>query len=472
MAVEQAGQGALEDCGLRARSLPLKGITPGPFHVADDGQGAAARMSQERRGQRRQKGFRSDLGAVLERLLGEIVTARRAGAVTGEEKGEETAEGGVGSQVVAGEIEVLGDGAFPGPRPRPVAAEERTLVRALPWIAHGEFHAVTGGEEEGRRLPAAEEPRELGLGGGFLDAGAHLPVRPRRAQGGRDRRHQALAAHPGGGVAGVLDAEEAHPTRQIDPTGFRGHDARGVMSVVLDAIEREPAHRVLHVELGLEAERHRFRAADQEQVVGHLRRIGRSRSGTVAGEELRLRLVGPKAVRLFVHLEQVAGLLAAQREQRRERLADRRIGVVGEDDSPTGLVQPLGVHPLLDAEVLAVLLFVAEAQLGEVLGLLLAAQKTTQVLRRHRRQAVAAGGTVDTVEREEVVGAVRHAHSGVRLASGEMARSMGGLKYQRRNEARVGRGSVAVAAVRRSASSRPPSCGEGSGSRLPRPDTE
>ncbi len=69
---------------------------------------------------------------------------------------------------------------------------------------------------------------------------------------------------------------------------------------------------ILHVELRLEAVGDRFRATDQQQEVGDLVRIGRSGSGAVPGEELRLDLSGPVAVAPFVDSEALACLLLAQ----------------------------------------------------------------------------------------------------------------------------------------------------------------
>src|SRR6185436_12144532 len=65
-------------------------------------------------------------------------------------------------------------------------------------------------------------------------------------------------------------------------------------------------------------------------------------------------------------------------------------------------VEPLRIDPLPDAEVAVALLLGAEAELGEILGLFLAAQEARQLLRRHRRQAVGPGGAVNAEEGKEV----------------------------------------------------------------------
>lgn len=56
-------------------------------------------------------------------------------------------------------------------------------------------------------------------------------------------------------------------------------------------------HCVLHVELVLECKRDRRRVADDQQVVGHIPRAGRAGAGTVASQELLLRLAGVVAAR-------------------------------------------------------------------------------------------------------------------------------------------------------------------------------
>ena len=94
-----------------------------------------------------------DLG-LREGAVGEVVQLRRAGAVAGEVEGDQAVQPGVGAEVVAGEVEVLGNLPLMLLRARPVLAEQRPLVRQLPGIVGGEAHAVTGGEEQRRGVLA------------------------------------------------------------------------------------------------------------------------------------------------------------------------------------------------------------------------------------------------------------------------------------------------------------------------------
>src|SRR4029079_14963030 len=75
----------------------------------------------------------------------------------------QAAEGRAARKIVAGEIEVLRDGPPPTLRTRPVAAQQRALVRPLARIAQGKLHAVAGGEEQGRRLAVPQQAARLAL---------------------------------------------------------------------------------------------------------------------------------------------------------------------------------------------------------------------------------------------------------------------------------------------------------------------
>ena len=105
------------------------------------------------------------------------------------------------------------------------------------------------------------------------------------------RLDQLIGAELSGPVARVADAEENGLPRARLLAGLRFHNTPGVVSVLLGGLEVDPADSVLHVELVLEAEGNGLGIAHDQQIVGHLLRVRRSRSRAVAGEELRLRFI-------------------------------------------------------------------------------------------------------------------------------------------------------------------------------------
>ena len=110
--------------------------------------------------------------------------------------------------------------------------------------------------------------------------------------------------------------------------------------------------RILDVEFVLELVGDGFRASDDQKVVGNLVRVGRAGAGAVTRQEAPLGiLIAAVAVRAIIEPEVIAGLRLAERDQASQRLFDRRIGVVGEDDSPTSLIQFLGSTPSLTPSV-------------------------------------------------------------------------------------------------------------------------
>ena len=194
-----------------------------------------------------------------------------------------------------------------------------------------------------------------------------LPARGLGGKGGAERLDELFGGELGRVIARVGDAEKGGAARQLDTILFCGVDAGRVVGVFLQRIEMEAADRILDVELVLELVGDGIGAADDQQVVGNLVGIGRARAGAVSSQEAPLGvLVATVAVRAFVEPEVVPRLLFAECDQVRQSFLDGRVGVVGEDHAPAGLIQLLGVDPFLDAQVFFGLRFVAgpEARSG------------------------------------------------------------------------------------------------------------
>jgi hypothetical protein len=108
VAGEQPVEGIAEDAGLPPRPRPAKGIAPGPIHMADHRQRAAAGPGEHLHRQPGHERMRADPARLLEGLLGKLVQLGRAGAVAGEEEGEEEGDQaeqvGVRDEVVAGDL--------------------------------------------------------------------------------------------------------------------------------------------------------------------------------------------------------------------------------------------------------------------------------------------------------------------------------------------------------------------------------
>src|SRR5205085_8101065 len=136
--------------------------------------------------------------------------------------------------------------------------------------------------------------------------------------------------------------------------GLGRDHALGVAPVVLDLVEAQAAHGVLHVELVLEPEGYCLRIAYQQEVVGHLFRIGRSGPRAVAGQEGHLGF--PRAVAVVARelaeeaLILFPGLGPPEVEQRGEGLPQRLdVRRAGEDHPPARLLQLARIEPLLQS---------------------------------------------------------------------------------------------------------------------------
>src|SRR5204862_7227783 len=99
-------------------------------------------------------------------------------------------------------------------------------------------------------------------------------------------------AEPRRGVVGVGDAEEAGAAGPPGPAGLGVDDAARVAGVVLEGVERDPADRVVDVELVLDAVRDLLGGGDQEQVVRPLLGSRGAGAGAEPREVLLLGLAG------------------------------------------------------------------------------------------------------------------------------------------------------------------------------------
>ena len=213
-----------------------------------------------------------------------------------------------------------------------------------------------------------------------------------------------------------MHAEEAGPPRQGHLAGFGQHHAAGVLRVLLQRVEMDAPHRILHVELILEAIRDRLRVAGDQQVVGDLVGVGWPRPDALARQPRGLRLVRAEGLVAGILVIMVAGLAAAQIQQLLERVHDGRRAVavvLGEEDAPAGFGQLCGIDVVLDAQEAHGLPPGAPRQLGLVLRRAGALDKAlSQFFRGLRPQQICAGRAVDAVEVEKFT---RHGISPVLL---------------------------------------------------------
>src|SRR5947209_13036948 len=105
--------------------------------MRDNSQRAAFGMTQQARGQSREEGVRSNRWAVRQAAAREFVPLRRATAVTGKMECQQSQQTGIVRHVIACQIEILRNLPTPAPgqRTRPVAAEQRSLLRYLLLVA-------------------------------------------------------------------------------------------------------------------------------------------------------------------------------------------------------------------------------------------------------------------------------------------------------------------------------------------------
>jgi hypothetical protein len=134
-------------------------------------------VTEEPLRQRGYKRVRGDGFRLLERAMGEVIQLRSAGPIAGEMEGDQALEARIGSEILPGEVEVLGDLPLMLDGARPVLTEECALMPQLPSIASREAHAMTGGEEEGRSVFPTKHPSQAVLLGVVAEEGLQLPTR-------------------------------------------------------------------------------------------------------------------------------------------------------------------------------------------------------------------------------------------------------------------------------------------------------
>ena len=211
----------------------------------------------------------------------------------------------------------------------------------------------------------------------------------------RERLDHVIGAERGRLIIGSAHAEKGRLARQRQSAGFGLHHAAGILGIFFERVKVNAPHGVLHVKLILKTVGDRFRVADDEQVIRHNIRINRAGAGAQPRQEFVLGFAGAIAIRADVFVVTRAGLLLAMGQQFAQRFLDGRVGVVRHDDAPAGLRQVLRVHALLDGPMrLASLLeFIQQPFVNFFPG-----DDRGEVIRRHRRQIVIAGRSVDAVK--------------------------------------------------------------------------
>ena len=296
---------------LRPEALRPDRVAPGPLDVTEHRQGRAVGVRQQPLRQRRDErplGDRPRPSASVwaPRLVvdQEGVERRRAGAVAGEVEGDHPMHEGVVGDVGGGQVMLRPHRA----ETRPVLAEQRPLRRGLPLVPHRPAHAMRRGEEERRWGRASGTVEHLGEAG--LRRVAGLQAARRVAEVGGDGRLRLLACC--GGQALVQGRDEpigAHlcgPVGQVagapvDDLARVGHGRRilvvhhalGVLPVLIGPVESHTSDGVLDVEQVLELERDCVGGADQQHVVGYLRRCHGPEGDAVSLEPVLQELARP-----------------------------------------------------------------------------------------------------------------------------------------------------------------------------------
>ena len=293
----ELAQRALESSELRPGLIPHKRRREGPLDVADHGQRAALRVAEQPLGQASDERVGRELGSRC-RAAGEVVEPRRAGAEAGEVEGDHPQQPGVVAHVLGCQVVIVGDLLLPDEGSGPVAAEKGAAVwhLTLLQIVGREVHAVAFSKEQGRGLRAPKQLHQPCLPGVCRRHSFHRPVRPDPGHLLRQGPHQQFGALRGRRIIQVLHAEEAGPARQGYLPGFDQRHAAGVLRVLLQRFEVDAPHRVLHVELILEAIRDHLRVADDQQVVGDLVGVGWTRPDALACQPCGFRLSWPRAL--------------------------------------------------------------------------------------------------------------------------------------------------------------------------------
>ena len=288
----------------------------------------------------------------------------------------------------------------------------------LPGVAVLESHPVAGRHQHRRGLIAPEQPPEPILGGLAAGQGGHVPavIVGTGELGGEflmQRANQFLGTQCRRPVVVIGDAEQDRLPGQADLAGLGRDDRGGIVGIVFEMIEPQPPDGVLRIEAILKREVQFRRPPDQEQVVRHAPfRVGRIGGvDAVTGQEIagRLaRLISVFAGEFPVERFRTAGggLRLAVAQQRLERFANPRIGVMGEDHPPAGLGQVGLVDPRHDAEEPLAGLPGPGGQIPQQpdVGPRLGECQGGDLGDRHRRGERFPGRAVDAVEMQKLLG--------------------------------------------------------------------
>ncbi len=159
----------------------------------------------------------------------------------------------------------------------------------MPWLAVKSSAGVSSPPS------SAGEAR---LGGLVTGDQVNLPIRVGRGQLCAQRASQQVCAEVGGAVVGWLVGEEGRSAGALDFALLRGYDAGCVAGVFLRRVEVNAPDRVLHIQLVLELVGDFLRVAHEQQVVGHLNRVGGTGANAVPLRNCCLIRLGGRPARL------------------------------------------------------------------------------------------------------------------------------------------------------------------------------
>ena len=240
----------LEHSRVCAVTVPGKRVAPCALHVPDHGECTASGTTEQRLRQRADEGRLCKLPALPTVLRNEVVPAWRASSEAGEQERDEPRRIALRQDIASPEGVVDGHGVV---RPGPFLADQGALSQDLVLAAEWQPEAMGSEEQHVRCVGAAGESLKAVLGRGVADGAAELHRRVRAGQGGLDRLDESRGTELGRRV--MSRPEEGSPTVVGPGTSLRGQHGPRVVGVGVDAREIEPADRVLHIKVVLEAER-------------------------------------------------------------------------------------------------------------------------------------------------------------------------------------------------------------------------
>src|SRR5690554_6800945 len=131
--------------------------------------------------------------------------------------------------------------------------------------------------------------------------------------------------------------------------------------------------------------------------------INRTRPCSVARTKVRFCLAWAIAIYPLIDLVKLPCLFCAQIEEFAECLLDVRVGVMGKNHTPAGLIELGAVHSLNNTQVLFRAQTLLVAQLSNILWWASAKDELRELIGWHGRNIIRAIRTVQTVEVQEII---------------------------------------------------------------------